>query len=280
MKKNKYFLLAFSTLTALLLLNSCKKARDYIHDHPDAPASLCRITQLDFLGLIVNIDYNARGNPVHMHYDGSLGFAFISEQYFRYDHNDRLTQYYVSSYQGTSAREWHKYGYPGKNLISDTAILFAGDINDPAPPPTTPGTNIYLYKFNAEGKMIGIASTVYGSNQPPGAFTPVEYDARGNKIVPYSSEVLYDSTVNVYRTNKVWQLVYQDYSRNNRIYRPDSWNNPADVILPVTVNPAGLPSALPWIGFDIVSFNFFINPDSQYYYSIHYACQLPGQQGY
>jgi len=41
------------------------------------------------------------------------------------------------------------------------------------------------------------------------------YDKRGNMELPGAE---YDDKINPYRTNKVWQLIFQNYSMNNQIY--------------------------------------------------------------
>jgi len=271
-----YILLTF---LALSTITSCRKVYDYIRDHPDGHDSVCRVIRLSFGSPDTNhlnygtpqigITYNAKGNPVDMDLLNILPPYYALAQHFRYDRFDRLTDY-ISNYTGgpdpipykPSAVLWHKYGYPRPNIITDTFFTYTSTPWDAPPPNAEPGQTIYVYKFDAAGKMIATAETTNSPNQPPPAFAPIAYDARGNKDLS-GYGVKYDSAVNVYRTNKVWQLVYGDYSRNNPTRTGTS-----------PTNQFGLPTYLPM--FDLApvpSFRQYFTYSYDYY--IYYACAMP-----
>jgi hypothetical protein len=87
------------------------------------------------------------------------------------------------------------------------------------------------------------------------------------------TDITFDSAVNAYRTNKVWQLVFQDYSSNNPVYA--TTNFPFQ--LPTPTNEFGLPTQLPYINKGNLS-NFGIGASAYLgnIYNIEYACSAPG----
>jgi hypothetical protein len=164
---------------------------------------------------------------------------------------------------------WHKYAYPHPDIIVDTFLEYdTGPLNGPSPI-AKPGVTIYIYKFNKDGKMIAAAQTVYLPNQPPPVFNLIAYDARGNMDLSGFTKFRYDSTINVYRTNKVWQLVFRNYSRNNPVFA----TSPS-----TPVNQFGLPTRLPYENSPAGIPDFFWYGDVHYsvlYYDIEYACSMP-----
>jgi len=269
-------------------LSSCRKFYDYIEHHPDAQDNACRITRVSVgnpVTLAFDIFYNNKGNPTDMLVLDPLMSFTTTEKHFRYDRWDRLTDFFVNYrlydpgpggpiFRG-AALIWQKYAYPRPDIISDTVIAYpdpAVFINDPAPI-APPGAQINLYKFNAAGKMIATAQTVNLPHQPPPVFNDIAYDARGNRDLSIYTKVLYDSSICIYRTNKVWQLVFNDYSRNNVVYV----NPYFPFQLPTPTNEFGLPTALPYITDNVPVANFGIGSPTYLGDSIHiqYACSIP-----
>jgi hypothetical protein len=264
----------------LLTLPSCRKVYDFVRDHPDAHDTLCRITRLsygspdtnhlDFSTPQFEITYNAKGNPVGILMVDKLTPYYALEQHFRYDRFDRLTDF-ILNYAGgpdvityiPSAIIWHKYAYPRPGIVTDTFLTYTSSPIDGPPPFAQPGQLIYLYKFDAAGKMIATAQTSFLPNQPPPVFSPIAYDARGNKDLSIYTDIVYDNSINIYRTNKVFQFVYQDYSRNN----------PTRTGISPT-NQFGLPTQLPLIYEGPVP-NFDEYFSFAYTYYIYYACSAP-----
>jgi len=92
-------------LAAFLMLStlpSCRKAIDFIHDHPDAQVPFCRITKLTFGDfdparpwdiLQLGVTYNAKGNPLSLAELNPGKPIWTPELYFRYDKFDRLSDF-------------------------------------------------------------------------------------------------------------------------------------------------------------------------------------------
>ena len=78
--------------------------------------------------------------------------------------------------------------------------------------------------------------------------------------------------INVYRTNKVWQLVFNDYSRNNPVFVTTDF----PFQLPTPTNQFGLPIQPPYINQGTLS-NFGLGASSYLgdHYDIEYACAVP-----
>ena len=277
---SKFFLFA---LAVLITLPSCRKVYDFIHDNPDARDTLCRITRLTFSAydpsipqgniLQLGVTYNAKGNPLSLTEINPGKPIYTTELYFRYDRFDRLTDFMYTVaggpfYDSTRPGDpllWHKYSYPRPDIIVDTFIEYlTAPLNGP-PPIAQPGATIFLYKFNAAGKMIASATTTNLPNQPPPVFNLIAYDARGNRDLSVYTNIVYDNSINPYRTNKVWQLVFGDYSRNSPIFTTSD---------ATPTNQYGLPTRLPYITTaDVRNFDWY----SYYvpYYYIEYACSAP-----
>jgi hypothetical protein len=213
MSKQTFFLLTALTAT-LSVLSSCRKICDFIRDHPDAHDSLCQVTTLTFSGgYRYDITYNAKGDPVTMFNNTPFGLLNL---YFRYDRWGRLSDF-MGVYPGNfGAVAWDKYVYIRPDYITDTLMLYSsGDVRGPSPLAKDAAEyRIYAYTLDWHGRIVKVWTI---PNDPP--HTPVltqefHYDANGNLPLP-SPDLSYDDKVNPYRTNRVWQFIYQDYSRNN-----------------------------------------------------------------
>lgn len=254
----------------ILLLSSCKKVIDYIEQHPDAYVPPCRITNYrvsggDGTGTNFVVSYDAKGNPITM-MDSDRVNAIGIDQYFRYDKVNRLSDYMQAYAPATGAIEWHKYVYPRPDYVIDTAMFYeTGDVRGPSPI----AKNTYEYRINAYtldqlGRIVKIWSIPNDSPNTPSLQNTVVYDANGNLPVAYPV-LIYDNKVNVYRTSKTWQFVYQNYSRNNLEYSVSSFSP--------RYNGFGLPLNLDNLEF--WNFNPFdqFNPGPEA--TIDYACDLP-----
>ena len=272
MSRSSFFPPVFILAAVLFALPSCRKAYNYIHDHPDAHDTLCRVDQLDFSGFVINISYNAKGNPVNMLFANPNIPASNIEQHFRYDRHDRLTDYYWNFVNNIGVLIWHKYAYPRQGIVTDTQLVYTGYVNDPVSPIATPeNSRIFMYKLDAEGKMIGRTELSDDLPQPPPVFEEITYDARGNLVYPYH-DIQYDDHVNVYRTNKVWQFVYQDYSRNNPYPAGSGYASVNDFGLPLTLPPVSEIYYYP--------FGYYLNVYGTNGAKVTYACTVPRGHGY
>lgn len=250
----------------LFAATSCRKVCDFIRDHPDAHDSLCRVTVITFnVGEKYLISYNERGNPVSMLESTGTSINDLN-RYFRYDRWDRLSDY-MGAYPGNfGAIYWHKYAYPRPGYITDTVMFYeTGDIRGPSPiAKNTAEYRISAYTLDAHGRIAKIWSIPNDPPHIPVLQSEVHYDANGNLPLPDSS-LSYDDKVNPYRTNKVWQFIYQDYSRNN-IQKNDYFWFP-------TYNTFGLPLTIRNLqSYNIYPFDVVNRADEM---QITYACTMP-----
>ena len=111
-------LYVLSVAAAVLLFSGCSKAIDYLRDNPDEVIKQCQVQTLqvysDNAGT-VDIDYNSAGNPVDMLYyffdSTGPGNPSATDNHFRYDKRNRLTDYlqnYVSGLFGRG-REFRRH---------------------------------------------------------------------------------------------------------------------------------------------------------------------------
>ena len=244
MKQSFSLLSALLTLVTLLTIPSCRKFCDYIHDHPNAHDSLCRITKLTFGNtagaLQIGVTYNAKGDPTDM-LELNAGKPYrITENHFRYDGQGRLAVWLFNSSNPDpnvvpTAFAWHKYGYPQPDIINDTVITYPpSPINGPVPN-AMPYASITVWKLDAQGRRIGVGEAVNLPNQPPPQFVELGYDSNGN-IIRIPDARVFDNAIDICRTNKVWQQITGDYNRNN-----------LTTILPTPTNSFGLPTSLPFV---------------------------------
>jgi hypothetical protein len=268
------FILAASIL--LLTQASCRKLNDFIRDHPDVHDTLCRITQMNLSGLTGRPDtfdvlYNAKGNPTDI-LERSLNIFGIDniEHHFRYDKFGRLLYYFINyspqpgsgTPNATGGLIFHKYDYPRKNFVTDTVIMYT-----PGYPPMYDSAfdaNIKGYTLDEKGRIIKLWTVFRDPHKLPELAGDIVYDANGN--LPLSNpELVYDTKVNVYRTSKIFQFVFNDFSRNNPIN--------TTIPSPISYNEFGLPLILPKSDHYYGSLFDFANSGASM--NFVYACSMP-----
>jgi len=263
----------------LLAGNSCKKAYDYIRQHPDDRISFCRIMQIRTPGGFdggmpdtFDVTYNAKGDPTDI-VERPRSYFFIDnwDQHFRYDKAGRLIYYFINFNlpAGTpigGTLTFHKYAYPRPNFVTDTIINYSDGI--------PPNYKDYIgeayikgYLLDNKGKIIKLYDISADPHQPPQFVADVTYDNNGNLSVP-DPAVTYDNMVNPYRTNYAFQFAFNDFSRNNQI---SVGPNPFGVS-PV-YNQFGLPVVIPFPRTQPLSLLFGVYTGSLYF--IDYACTTP-----
>ncbi len=245
---SRHSLLTLIALITIFFLPSCKKAYDYIHDRTDGNESLCQVYRLKVwtIGGVdsLTVSYNAKGDPVSMLDTPSNVMHGTFDNYFRYDTHGRLTDFISTSIKSTVAQAWHRYAYTAPNFIVDTAMQFDGndegrtwpDAHGPAPGASSAlHYNIAGYKLDSKGRIAEFWTIPNDPSQPRYLAFTYNYDGNGNLILN-NPNLTYDDKVCVYRTNKVWQFLNRDYSRNNVIMADHAW--------PDTYNNYGLPTEL------------------------------------
>ncbi len=228
--------LLFPVIVILFATTSCRKVIDFIHDHPDAHDSLCRITNINLsdaynVPIVADISYNNKGNPttLFVHFPGyppSVGQIAEVNRWFRYDKYDRLLYSYINfppGFGGPPADAntsyglgFHKYAYPRPNFVTDSLIFYPGDTTYPPMYDAGSQTSITGYTLDARGRISKVWNLSRDPHVPPQLIKEMVYDAGGNLPLPDSS-LSYDNKVNPYRTNKIWQFIFNDYSRNNMV---------------------------------------------------------------
>ena len=191
----------------LFFLLSCTKVYDFVKDNPIEVASCCQVQVVDKNDeVFYKVTYNAAGNPISFL---SQAWSYYPDQYFRYDRQGRLKDF-IAAYSGTTyAAGWDRYFYPGPGLMGDSSFNYQDDFTKYTNPPYAEGFNyVYLYRLDREGRPVSYTlNSLYGADSGT-----IQYDHAGNQVIP---GVVYDDNVNIYQTNKIWQQVYKDYSRNN-----------------------------------------------------------------
>jgi|HubBroStandDraft_1064217.scaffolds.fasta_scaffold64316_2 hypothetical protein len=242
---------AIAAAMAWLLLPSCRKERLLLQEDPDAIGQFCRIDTFNFgpaptYAQQVMITYNHAGNPVTMKASVPGYGELFDDLYFRYDKSGRLVDW-IYVYPDTEPYTvfplgtidlWHRFSYPGQRTVVDSFFNYDGPGIPPIanPPAGYVVLTVSRYDLDDKGRTIktyvqyiaGVASfsdTFY-----------THYDDRGNVVTP---GITYDHKINPYRTNKIWQLIYQDYNMNNPIY-PATLYHPATTGI-TAFNKFGLP---------------------------------------
>ena len=269
MSKRKLFAHAACMALLSLLLSSCQKAIDYIEQHPDAYVPPCRITNYRVLLFETPVNfvvaYDANGNPVTM-MDSDRVHPLGMDRYFRYDNQGRVSDYMQAFPPSLNAVAWHKYFYARRDYVIDTAMFYeTGNVQGPSPLAKNAGEYyIYAYTLDQLGRIVKVWSIPIDPPYTPSLQTTVVFDANGNPPVP-NPQLSYDNKVNPYRTNKTWQFIFQDYSRNNLI-------NPADGFSP-QYNVFGLPLDLD--NLEQWNFALFDQENDGPAASLQYACDIP-----
>ena len=269
MSKPKLFLQAAAMALLSLLFVSCQKAIDYIEQHPDAYVPPCRVTNFRTVvsGIPANyvVSYDEKGNPISM-LDSNRATPVGYDEYFRYDKQGRVSDYMLAYPPATYAVEWDKYFYARPDYVIDTAMFYeTGSVFGPSPlAKNTDEYYIRAYSLDKLGRIVKVWSIPLDPPYTPTIASILVYDANGN-LTPPNPELSYDNKVNIYRTSKTWQFVFQDYSRNNL-------QHPGDGFLP-QYNVFGLPLQL-----DNLEQFFYLTFGEENYgptATVEYVCDVP-----
>lgn len=207
MKKIYYLLFCSIMAIALLSISGCQKIEEALLKDPTADYKPCNIQFMHYVSQYPSdavFYYNKYGNP------DSVRHTFVSTGFtntdFRYDAQQRLTDYIRSYAFNKTFETWSHYIYDSNNktITAERRYIF-GTLTTASEPTTYYTFSTINITYDAQGRRVGPYDT---------------YDAAGNKII---QGVTYDNKVNIHRTNKIWMFVDTDYSRNNPI-AVDSYN--------------------------------------------------------
>ena len=241
MKKVPHPVVTILLTTALFFSPACSKVREYIEQHPSDIGKYCRIDSFVVNDLFAGLQhfqfrYDAAGNPIEIRQDG---VQYGEDLHLRYDKKGRLSDVLQTDPGQTFVYIWTRYTYPSSRVIIDSVFNYQGNVTDPNPP-RTPGSTVTITKMqlDEEGRPVKFQTYYTDPGIPSGTYD-VSYDRNGNLIVP---GLAYDDKVNIYQTNKAWQLIYGDYSRNNPT-APQPRNGPGlPPVTPASYNAYGLPT--------------------------------------
>jgi hypothetical protein len=261
MKKYSSPVWMISLITTSFLFSACSKINQDCSD----VGKYCRIESLD-VDLYgsgqpwhIQFFYNAAGDPLETRLMNGL---YGNDNHFRYDRKGRLSDVLATDPGQTFVYIWDRYSYPSPRLIIDSTYEYQGNVNDPNPP-NYPDLSVRITKMQLDelGRPVKFLTYYSDGGIPPSTFE-LSYDARGNLVSP---NAVYDDKVNIYRTSKVWQLLYLDYSRNNRVGGGGMTGLP---VTPNAYNAYGLPTK--FLGPFVWIFGY-----SFYTMNVTYSCDVP-----
>jgi hypothetical protein len=224
MKLLSNFFLRVGIAVMVLQLMACQKILEYMPEikaakHYRLKKMILRTEYTEYEGRFY---YNKWGDP------DSVIFGFVAtghaNLYLKYNNKRQLIEA-RGLYSNGLYEDWHRYGYTGNQVTTDTCYTWGDASRDPEP------GNYYYKRINRfEYDSYGRISTETWDYIYPESETQVwafQYDEKGNRIKPYQG-LEYDNHINIHQLHPVWQFLARDYSVNNPI--------PA-----VSYNTAGLP---------------------------------------
>jgi len=199
---------------AVLFLGSCQKELDILPDKIKSE-KFCQISTIRFNDPSGAYDgqfyYNNQDNPDSVIFDVvGTGFPNI---FFVYDNKRDLTQAKLVYSNGTY-EVWHRYGYTGKTITTDTVYTF-GNANIEPEPGNFISKRINYIEYDDEGRIVRETED-YISPDIETVIRTYAYDDNGNLQVP-GVDLQYDDRVNLHQLHNHWQLLARDYSKNNPI---------------------------------------------------------------
>jgi hypothetical protein len=209
MSKGRRLLAIIVLLVALSQLFSCRKVDDM---HPGGPSDnikICNIQTINFKyqgsDITATFYYNKYGNP------DSVNFTRVGTGnpniVIRYDAQQRMTDF-IQPYTNGLFERWQKFSYDaGNRIVSEK--FFAFGLYNGSEPTSYFSSGTTKYEYDVYGR---ITKAVSQEGSLPESSQEFKYDASGNLVKP---GVAYDNRINLHRTNKIWQFIDRDYSRNN-----------------------------------------------------------------
>ncbi len=189
-------------------------------------------------------EYNANNDPVNV-YSDPRGISYLDLS-FKYDGRKRLVQYCAYYYvPATNNFEiLHRYGYTRDRITIDT--VYSMGSFDAAGNPYHYQLNWYSYLTYDKLNRVVKDSLVYVLPHFPGESIQYMYDQRGNLLNTNSDPAMkwvYDTQLNLHRTNTIWMFVDRNYSVNNPV-------------IAAGYNGVGLPLYYHALGEEVSNFDF------------------------
>jgi hypothetical protein len=207
-------LLAILTALGILFLPACTENDEYPNNDPARIDHFYAAGALDAdPALSFHFTYNSGGDPVEMVPINPDVEEPDFDFHFRYDRQGRISDVLLTQNGQSFVFIWQRFFYPARGTVGDSTFEYNGQLSDTYPPRGTPLSFVEKHQLDVKGRIVRTIFIPGDPNLPSTSFHTA-YDKNGNKIIP---GVVYDHKVNIYRSNKVWQLIYQDYSMNNPV---------------------------------------------------------------
>jgi hypothetical protein len=213
-----------------------------------------------FTDEVVPVEYNAQGNPVkirnyHVPFDSTV---YVLTYTSLLQLKRIVKRGYHHMVDGFDYNTTYNFTYSGSTLTVDiTTVANNGT-------PSFDDGSLKFY-FDTEGRIKEKKHYTVSTDATPHHIMKYAYNAAGNLanilyIVPNEGQkkiaefYSYDNEKNIYGSNKVWQLLFEQYSKNNPTYYV-KWNAVSTTkhreLITYTYNGLGYPTHL-----DIQSSNF------------------------
>jgi hypothetical protein len=231
------------TFAAIFLMDGCTKQLDL--DKSSGELRHCPIEKmistfarfdgnpLDSVTSEIDFFYNTAGNP-----DSIISPRFFYAPvfyYFRYDRQNRLTDYQIAYSSTADPVVWHRYSYLRNGDILDSEYAYVDTFRNASHPPASSfeGT-LTTYHLDGKGRVVKSTETFPLSPGTGPSIGIYDYDANGDLILPGTT---YDNKINPIQTNSVWMFLSLNYS----VHNPVAYNGIRFAVF--TYDSYGLPTA-------------------------------------
>jgi len=202
----------FFFLAALIVtFTSCRKLIDrYFPGHHGGQHTDCRITSITSGEVQYQVKYNSSGKIDSIVSDLDPVSDDVHVIFMTYDSLGKLTALRRTKGQPDGINAFHRYGYSGDKITTDTIFETS-----------TSTYRVWLSRLTYDSSDRITSETIeiiYSDieGESPFLFNQYWYDANGNLIQPVvgNPEILYSDYTNPLRTDKTLQFLARDYSRN------------------------------------------------------------------
>lgn len=204
----------------LFTFSGCQKIWDYFDDHHNHAAK-CRIEEIQFTTEMEDggsqaghavFSYDNNDNPTQIQIYDPGNDSWPGDKGFRCDSDNRLIVYVEDMFISV----WHKYIYVNATTIIDSSFVYSsGDYTVTDRPDTHVYTRVSKITLDNRGRIIRDENDMDGTKE-------YNYDFRGNLIRP---GVTYTGKTNIRQTNRVWQFIDRDYSKNQPAGEVETFNS-------------------------------------------------------
>jgi hypothetical protein len=210
-------------LMLMVTFAGCQKLRDYMQPNVEVPN--CQVVET-YLNKIFPDEtyheihqwvlYNDGGYPTAVNeytadYDGHMRYVSEEASPILYDDHNRLIE---EGSKIRSRRHRHRYIYEGDSPLPVRDTIYAG---------VTFGVFVEEFEYDAAGRITRVLRrhVEQGENgkTEPDLELRYYYDIRGNRQEhpsnpAYTGIIQYTDKPSLYSLNRVWQIMYRDFSRN------------------------------------------------------------------